>query len=135
MIDGFNRALAFRLIGPTSKVVELLEPLTYSSPGVGGYYVVPAGFCCDLASIPQAIAALAPDWRSTARAGVLHDLCYRSNAGIARRTADALIHEALLLDEVDALRARAVWVAVRLFGARSYRVKPIAWRPRALRHD
>lgn len=124
MKTGFCRDLAFRVL-PGTKLVVLTEALTYDSPGGLGYYAIPAGFACDLASVPKVIASLAPDWRSTARAGVLHDAAYRrSGFGVSRATADSLLFEALLCDGTDRSRAWAMYAAVRVFARGSYHAKP-----------
>lgn len=129
MIVGFNRDLAFRLIGPTSSIVQLTATLTYASPDVGGYYAIPEGFECDLASVPKWLAALAPPWQQSARSGVLHDAAYRTRGfGVSRKRADALLREALILDGVDRFRAWAMYRAVRVFGRDSYHARALDWR-------
>jgi len=94
-------------------------PLVYRTPG-GYEYQVPKGFKCDLASVPKILAALAPDWRQSARAGVLHDWLYRTGF-LTRRQADLVFYYALLADEVSSFRAWAMYQAVRKFARKPWR--------------
>lgn len=79
--------------------------------------LVPAGFVCDLASVPWwawkfTYPKAHPD---TAAAAVVHDWLYRTKA-VNRRTAD-LIFLAILLDNgAKPWKARIMYRAVRLWG-------------------
>lgn len=106
-------------------LVELLAPLTFHStrnwwlPKFQHYtneFTVPAGFVCDLASVPRWLAWLAPSWMQTSGAGVLHDYLYRTGL-LSRREADWLFYEALRAEPATGVvRATAMWLAVRVFG-------------------
>lgn len=83
-------------------------------------FAVPAGFICDLASVPKWLASLAPDWRQSGRAGVLHDWLYRTGK-LARDAADAMFRVALRADGVGRFRAWAMYRAVRMFAGGPWR--------------
>jgi hypothetical protein len=105
--------------------VELLEPLTFRSsrhwwsPKSHRHeseFRIPKGFICDLASVPHALASLAPSWDQTAGSGLLHDWLYRTGQ-LSRPDADALFYEALRCPPaVGRVRAWAMWAAVRAGG-------------------
>lgn len=71
----FYNELDFHLEGPTSEQVVLDRPLDYMFDGLP--LAVPAGFVCDLASVPKWLRSIAPPWQQSARAGVIHDEGYR----------------------------------------------------------
>lgn len=114
----FLDPLDFHLVA--DKVVELDRTMRYRSYG-GVVYRVPEGFRCDLASVPWWLRSLAPDWRSTARSGVLHDCAYRwaEKWFLTREQADALFLEALSAEGVG-WRRFAMWSAVRVGAARPW---------------
>jgi len=86
---------------------------------VAGQVFVPAGFVCDLSSMPRALW-----WESTptdyAEAGVLHDYAYHDHR-LPRDTADALYRETLLALGMGRWRAAVRYRALRLFGSVAYR--------------
>lgn len=90
---------------------RLAEPLCV--PGV----LVPAGFVCDLASVPRWAWAITypqahPD---TAAAAVVHDWLYRTRA-VDRRTADRIFLEILLANGATPWKAHLMHWAVRIWG-------------------
>ena len=119
-MSGFLDDLAFHLAGPTSQLVVLDKPLRYRANGT--IYRAPAGFACDLASVPRIIRSVASDWRQTARAGVIHDLLYRwfERFGLSRQKCDALYYTMLRREGVGRIRANLQWAGVRAGGWRSW---------------
>ena len=101
------------LVDPEQDLWELDSPLIYIANDKMRYHV-PRGFRCDFASVPR----LPVTWMifkgsDTHRPGVLHDyLCDT----VPRHTADNLFYEALRSEGVGVVRARLMWVAVRLWG-------------------
>ena len=107
--------------------VLLSAPLMFTTSW--GYQVdVPAGFRSDLASIP---ALVRPFWSrlegETAAAAVLHDYLYTVHI-TSRREADRLFYEALGATGVRPYKRWAMWLAVRLFGGRSWLKDIIEYR-------
>lgn len=114
------------------RLFKLTRDLVYQCDRTGATIRVPAGFCCDLGSIPAfARWALSPDdpW---AAAFALHDWLYRVRA-LPRIDCDKILRDALGLpfrayDERGAMfrivcpaPARlAIYAAVRIGGASSY---------------
>lgn len=83
--------------------------------------IVPDGFVTDGASVPALFwpvvsHPLAP---SSLRAAILHDFQYRT-ASVTRKDADDTFYRALRADGCAWLRAKAMWLAVRLFGWTGY---------------
>ena len=129
----------FRGFGPRFvdvRFLELRRPLAYVTDS-GTRITIPAGFVCDLASVPQALRSIAPPWQLSARPGVLHDYLYRRHArpAVVRELADDLFYGALRAEGVGRVRAWGMWAAVRAFGASSFRKRTVAWRPRVRESD
>jgi len=80
----------------------------------GGTYKVPKGYIShNLASIPRLpLLYLVFKGSDTHRPGLLHD--YLSGV-INRKKADSLFYEALRSEGVGIVRARLMWLAVRLY--------------------
>lgn len=97
-----------------AKRFQLLSPLVYETADER-LFTVPAGFCTDLASIPQVV-----QWRYS-KVGlwdwgaVLHDWLYRAN-GVSRAEADQLFAEALMSKGVPWRTRTIMYWAVRLSG-------------------
>jgi hypothetical protein len=101
------------------------DPLVYESDVLAGTIVIPAGFCCDMASVPRIPLVWEFAGACAERAAVLHDYGYRHGtyrfegggvAPVTRRQVDALFYEAMRATGVKPWRAFAMWAAVRLFG-------------------
>ena len=98
---------------------RLVSPLIYLARD-GRRFDVPAGFCTDLASIPQLAQALIGKWERHAPAAVLHDWLYVTQP-MPRRDADWLFAEALFAAGVPTWKRAAMWLAVRAGGGRAWR--------------
>lgn len=85
-----------------------------------GLIVVPAGFVCDLNSIPRFLW-----WASTPadfpEAGVVHDFAYRGH--LPRGQADTVYAELLTFLGASGARTAGRYMALRLFGWCCYRRK------------
>lgn len=99
---------------------RLTKSLQWQWPALWCGFVVPKGFETDLASVPRLPLAYWLVGGTATRPAILHDYLYRSG-GIARRTADAILYEAMIADGVSSWRAWIMWGAVRVFGRSSYR--------------
>lgn len=104
------------------RLFELLAPFRYYSSY--GTIEAPEGFLTDLASIPR------PFWPFLSPSGpwmgpaVIHDLLYSPlNTRYTRKQADAIFKEAMFNAGLDWPRREAIFLAVRAFGARTYRGK------------
>jgi hypothetical protein len=93
------------------------EPFSFASAEYGTI-TVPAGFLCDLNSIPRPFW-----WVSTpsdfARTGVIHDYAYRTQ--VPRAEADALYKEALACEGAGSFRQWTRYLTLRGFGWIAYR--------------
>ncbi len=92
-------------------------PLVFQSPSAGRLEV-PAGFVCDLNSIPRLFWIIAPvtDWPE---AGTLHDYLYAIQ--FPKAQADVVYREALLSLGMWAPRAWERYITLTLFGGPAYR--------------
>jgi hypothetical protein len=97
-----------------------------------GPLTVPAGFVCDLASVPRILTVLLPRERLGLAGPILHDAVYRGTVGrgphitLTRRRADQLFHVLMRCDGVSRLTAHIAWAAVRAFGWLAWRRLPSA---------
>lgn len=103
----------------------LKSELIYDSMRLGARVVVPAGFSTDLASIPRLVQPLIPKEGKYNRAAVVHDYLYALGGffdrrgvlvEIDRKEADDVLKEAMAALMVDADRAEAIYLGVRLGG-------------------
>lgn len=87
------------------------------------YVIVPAGFVTDFGSIPRLLWF----WMSPTKytAYILHDWLYFQKEyfknqyeiwEVGRAEADEILRLALIVEGMNRVRARIVWLAVRLFG-------------------
>jgi hypothetical protein len=90
----------------------LLSPLVYDSP-LAGMITVPTGFITDFVSF-EPLKDLGQ------RPAVVHDYLYTTGT-VPRETADEVLLEALQSVGVDDALARAMFDAVRLFGASHFK--------------
>jgi len=114
-VNHFESALILIPQG-TGRTWVLEAPLVYWSDRFGEI-VVPAGFECDLNSIPRLGWVISPK-TDYPQAGVIHDWLYRSKAG--RGVADAVYREALVACGCPEWRAYGRWLALRAFGWGAY---------------
>ena len=78
-----------------------------------------AGTVIDGASIPRVLwtAVGSPFVGKYRRASVIHDAYYKTQ-DVPRADVDRMFYEAMLADGVGSIRARVMYRAVRMFGAR-----------------
>jgi hypothetical protein len=105
-------------------LAELLTAFTYEvgDLGSGDLVTVPAGYVTDFASVPRLLWAIEPPLGDAGKAAVLHDWLYETGER-SRAEADAIFLEAMKVLEVEWWKRRLIHRAVRLFGARGYRVR------------
>ena len=98
---------------------------------------VPAGFCCDLSSVPRALWWLIGPHELSIVGPVLHDFLYRHGGqlpvgcvwplgAIARAEADAIFRDAMQAEGVSAWRRWSAHQAVRLFGRGAWTAAAVA---------
>lgn len=99
---------------------ELLEPFVYEWCGCPGQparsIVVPAGFRTDFASIPRPMQGVLDAVNDVSPGSVVHDFLYTSLMFEDRATADRIFYDALRANGVGWMRARAMWLGVRIGG-------------------
>lgn len=103
-------------------VGEWVTTNAYSTVIDGTRIDIPAGFCCDLASIPpqaQGPLGLRPDSPEIRRGALVHDYLYRGHR-VPREMADYLLYRACLADGMEPRIAAAVYRAVSLWGFAAY---------------
>jgi hypothetical protein len=120
MTHGFLNPLIVQELDETSEsgrgLWQLVYSLIYQSAN-NGSFTIPAGFKTDFASVPR-LPILWLALGDTAReAAVLHDYLYTAPHPVDRQTADALLNEAALATGWGKIRAHALYLGVRLFGA------------------
>ena len=120
MTQGFSVLKVQKLPGPGS-LWQLTHGLAYQNHR-GLVLVVPAGFISDgNSSFIKHSASEAAGW--------LHDWLYRNHANLrrtwSRAWADSIFHEALLVEGVPPVYARAQWLVVRALGWRHWRRTPV----------
>ncbi|GHB63964.1 DUF1353 domain-containing protein [Persicitalea jodogahamensis] len=105
------------------------EDFEYHHPLVGKR-VVPAGFVTDGLSVPQLFWAIIPPHGIGFAAAVVHDDCYVNQVGVmpngtffyeARRIADYMFYEYLLLLGMPLWEAQLAFFMVSKFGAKAFR--------------
>lgn len=98
---------------------------------------VPAGFCCDLSSIPRALWWLIGPHELSIVAPLLHDWLYRHGGSppvgctwpirsFTRSEADRLFFDAMREEGVTAWRRHVAYRAVRMFGGGAWKSPPPA---------
>lgn len=89
------------------------EDVIYDA-GASGIITIPAGFECDLASIPHALPlAMAVN---TEAAALVHDWLYVTGK-FSRKTSDAILYLALIDSGVSEDRSSVIYEGVRIGGA------------------
>ena len=90
----------------------LEERLVYASD-ITGFVIVPAGFETDLASIPRIFQSFIPKVDRHMLPAIVHDYLCRE-PGFNRKMADRVFLEAMKLKEVNPVRRRLMYWAVRI---------------------
>jgi len=98
----------------------LEAPLVYESALLDAVVEVPAGFMCDLNSIPRIFWAFSPP-TDFPEAGVVHDYGYRYKVW-PRQTVDSVYREALEVTKAGAVRRFIRYWGVRLGGSGAYKI-------------
>ena len=94
---------------------ELMQPLGFESAVAGMTITAPAGTQTDFCSVPRVPGVYDMLGNRARRAGTIHDYLYQSHL-VDRATADAVLKEMLLENDVDEVTADAFYLAVRCFG-------------------
>lgn len=103
---------------------KLISPFEYH---VGDYpsqdiIKVPAGFITDLTSIPRILWFILHPCGQWAKSSIIHDYLYsKSNTTKTRLEADKIFLEGLKVLKVPLVQRYALYYAVRLFGASSFK--------------
>lgn len=118
----FRSQLDVRLVDPQAHNHTggwvLLAPLVYYSTLLRREITVPVGFYTDFASVPRrSVIAWGLFGGRGMRGAVVHDYLCRMHYLTKRERADKVFLEALLLDKVPAVKARAMYAAVAAYTA------------------
>ena len=97
-------------------VVTTVEPVWYRD--AVSYVEIPAGFTCDLASVPRPLWCVASPY-DLAYEGLVHDALYREQR-VTRRYADFMLLMLIEKRGVPMYVRYPVWLAVRLFGGKAW---------------
>lgn len=99
---------------------QLTEPLEYIYNGTR--LVVPVGFITDFASVPRIPLVFSVFGDRAHEAATVHDFLYSKR--FDRKLADSVFKRALLEDpHIPDWKAQAMYIAVRAWGWKYYRVK------------
>ena len=109
--------LRFEFIGP--RLFRLTAPFEYCSSEE--VITVPEGFITDLTSVPRLFWSVFPPAGQYAKAAVIHDYLYQHHQ-LSRQAADKLFLDAMTALGVGFKTRRLIYIAVRLFGARYFKV-------------
>ena len=118
---GFVSELVVQSIRGTEKRM-LLRALVYAAED-GEIISIPRGFVTDHASVPQFLRSwIDQDSGQIRDAAVLHDGLYSfgSSLGFTRARCDGYFYEAMRVLGMPLFRARAAWLAVRMFGGKHW---------------
>lgn len=123
-MSSFTTPLVFE---PTTKtrqgrpVYELDAPFSYDvgCEGSGFSVHVPFGFETDFASIPKPLRGIFPPYGPWAKAAVIHDFLYETGQ-VSRWIADRIFFEAMGVLGVGFATRITMYMAVRIFGWRSF---------------
>ena len=93
-----------------------------------GWVTLPAKFTCDFASVPRILWSFIPPQGDYTYAAMLHDFFYKhhkypatGNWSIDRKMADKIFYLSMRAYGVSWLKAKLMYTAVRLCGARSWK--------------
>lgn len=85
-------------------------------------FTIPKGFITDLASVPKIVWNLYPPFGLYTGAAVAHDYIYRTaQMRMTRAEADLVFLEVMQQAQVRDTKAQLMYLAVRAFGASSYK--------------
>jgi hypothetical protein len=104
--------------------ITLEQALSYFDQATGAVIYVPAGFTCDLASVPQFFQSIVPKWGKLNRAAIIHDWLYRHQGKpaspftlcLARAECDRIFRDIMKADGVSFWTRWDAWLGVRLGG-------------------
>ena len=84
---------------------------------------IPAGFKCDLASVPRLFRNIINTYGSHTKAAVIHDFLYRNGykVGISRKEADKIFLAVMKEQGVGFFKRQVMYRAVRGFGMFAYK--------------
>ena len=105
-------------------LIELVDTLIYFDNRSRELFVVPVGFICNGASIPQALWSMfgSPFDFELRQSAVLHDLLYRNNA-ITKIASDQMFYDALRETGMSYFKAQSLFIGVKVFGNKAYNKK------------
>ncbi len=117
----FRSELKSDFIEDTDNII-LEKDLIYYDKRSKQLFVIPAGFICDGASIPQFLWGVLghPLQADVRKAAVLHDFLYR-NQVVRRKVADQMFYDALVEEGMDENKAQVFYSGVRIGGASAYK--------------
>ena len=108
---------------------QLEEMFVYLWPGSGDQHaqpiIAPRSFCTDFASIPRPLQGLLDADNDVAPGATIHDYLYTSGL-FPRAVCDQIFYEALRANGVGYLRAKALYLGVRVGGAAAWNADPAA---------
>ena len=104
----------------SDEIKRLVYPLEFESESLGRIITVPAGFECDLGSVPRIPFAYWLFGGVADSAAALHDWLYSGRERVTRKQADAVFNEAMKASGTAAWRRYPMTWAVRLFGGGHY---------------
>jgi len=113
----------------SSKSWELVSEFIYYFDEERKHFAVkvPEGFCTDFASIPKFLWSILPPIGRHTKAAVLHDFLYSTRCPLFfsrtfyRRDCDLEFLNAMKVLGVSKWRRTAMYLGVRLFGAKNFR--------------
>ncbi|WP_335978616.1 DUF1353 domain-containing protein [Fusobacterium polymorphum] len=84
---------------------------------------IPAGFKCDLASVPRIFRNIINTYGDHTRAAVIHDWLYRNGhkLGVSRKEADKVFLAVMKEQGVGFFKRQLMYRAVRTFGIFAYK--------------
>lgn len=111
----FTEPLTVTKIGPRLWRVERQFTYFVGSEDSEEFVIVPVGIITDFASVPRAFWIIFPPDGEYTQAAVLHDFLYRDQRYTRAKT-DHIFLEAMGVLDVNWIKRRTMWLAVRSFG-------------------
>lgn len=111
--------LKFEIV--TESKYKLLEDFTFDNGE--RVFLIPAGFITDGFSIPLLFKPLQYSTGKGVEIAVVHDYCYSIQRphDITRKNADTIFYKGLICLGMHPLKAKFMYLAVRLFGKKKWR--------------
>ena len=106
----------------------LVSEFEYEHPKTRERVRVPEGYVTDFASIPGLMRAVIQPFGRHAKAAVLHDWLYVVGEPKQREFADAVFRQAMKELGVPFFRRSVMYLSVRLFGGKPYRIAENEWQ-------